>query len=413
VAEKFLTTLLHGNRVLTSRTLAALLAPVLLLSCAQLVSSALERSGTLAHLVWAQRLSPLDHHPPLLLTELEPNRAGSHWERIRELHPFYAPAWIRLGLDHEMAGRRDDAERGLRHAATINQTFLPQWTLANFYFRQGREDLFWTHTRRAVSVYQGDLTGVFQLGLRVDDDPVRVWERLSPPYAPARMDLMRVLLANKRYGAAARVADLVASAHLRETREVLLNACDQSIGQGEVPAAIAFWNAAARNGWIARPTLDAANGSQLADGAFQHQPMGACFDWRLPPHDGVSFHAGAPAGLRIVMSGRQPSDTILANVRIPVEPRHRYRLSWRYTAELGPSSAPPLWRINGAVAAEWDPRAHNREDFIEFDSGSRRLIDLSLASSPGRGTTRPEGRLRLDWITITPISTASSPANHL
>ncbi len=405
--EKFLTTFLRGNRALIPRTLLLVFTPVLLLSCAQLISSALESSGTLAHLLWARRLAPLDHHPHLLLADLEADRAASHWERIRALHPLYAPSWIRLGLDHEMAGRRDDAERVLRHAAAIDRTFLPQWTLANFYFRQGREDLFWAHARRAVSIYQGDLTGVFQLCLRADGDPVRVWERLSPGHAPARMDLVRVLLAQERYGAAARVADLMASAHLRDTREVLLNACDQAIARRDVPAAVAFWNAAARNGWIARPVLDPANGMQLADGAFQHQPMGACFDWRLTPQAGVSYHAGAPAGLRIEMTGRQAADTALATVRIPVEPQHRYRLTWRYHSGLGRNSSPAQWRIDGAAVVDWDSATPNREDSIEFDSGSRRLVELTLGTSHARGATRPEGRLRLDWITITPVSSAA------
>jgi hypothetical protein len=312
-----------------------------------------------------------------------------------------------------MAGRREDAERVLSHAASISATFLPQWTLANFYFRQGREDLFWTRARRAVSVYQGDLTGVFQLCLRVDGDPVRVWERLAPPHAPARMDLFRVLLAQERFAAAARVADLMASANLRHTRELLLDACDRAIARREVPAALAFWNAAARQRWIARPVLDPANGIHLADGAFQHQPMGACFDWRLPAQDGVSFYAGAPAGLRAAMSGRQAADTTLAILSIPVEPHRRYRLTWRYNTDLGGNSSPLQWRINGAEAANWDTVTPNREDSVEFDAGARRLAELALRTSPTRGTTRPEGRLRLDWITITPVGSARSAANHL
>ncbi|MEP7364017.1 MAG: hypothetical protein ABI972_12240 [Acidobacteriota bacterium] len=383
------------------------------MSLAQLASALFEASGTLPQLLWAQRLNPLDHHPHLLLGDLEPGRAATHWERIRALHPLYAPAWIRLGLDQEMQGHKAEAERTLLHAATIDHTFLPQWTLANFYFRQGREELFWDRTRRAVAVYQGDLTGVFQLSLRVDDDPLHVWGLLRPPFPAARMDLMRVLLAGGHFTAASRVADLMASAHLRDTRDVLLNACDQANLDGEFDAAVGFWNAAARNGWIARPVLDAAKGIHLADGAFQHQPMGACFDWRLPVQDGVSFQAGAPAGLRIRMTGRQAASTVLAAVRIPIEPRRRYRLTWRYTGELGPDSSTPVWRINGAVVAEWAATAPNREDSFEFESGARRLIELDLAISPTPGTTRPEGRLSLDWVSITAIHSSPSASNHL
>lgn len=411
--EKFLTTLLEGSRVITSRALLLLFAPVLLLSIAQFTSALFESSGTPPHLQWARRLNPFDHKPHLLLAELEPNHANAHWEQIRTLHPLYAPAWIRLGLDHEMQGRKDDAERTLLHAATLDRTFLPQWTLANFYFRQGREDLFWTQTRRAVSVYQGDLTGVFQLSLRIEADPLRVWERLAPPHPPARMDLMRILLSSGRLNAAAIVANLVASAHLRHTREILLEACGQAIAGGDAASAVTFWNAAAANGWIARPVLDPAKGALLADGAFQHPSMGTCFDWRTPPQDGVTFRAGAPAGLRIVMNGRQAPRAVLASLYIPVEPRRRYRLTWRYTTELGHNSARPAWRINGAAAADWQPMMPNFEDAFEFDSGSRRLVELTLSTLPAPGTTRPEGRLRLDWVAITALTSSPAPPNHL
>ena len=411
--EKFPNALSPRPRVNTRRALLLLFIPVLLLSIAQLAAALFEASGTLPHLEWAQLLNPFDHHPHLLLADLEPSRAAAHWEQIRVLHPLYAPAWIRLGLDQEREGHNAAAERSLLRAAALDHTFLPQWTLANYYFRQGHEDLFWTHARHAASVYQGDLTGVFHLALRLEDDPRRVWERLTPPYAPARIDLVRVLLSTGRLAAAASVADLMAAAHLRGTRELLLEACALANERGEVAAALAFWNAAARNGWIARPVLDVARGVQLADGAFQHQPMGSCFDWRTSPQDGLSIHAGAPAGLRIEMTGRQAADTVLAAVRIPVQPHHRYRLAWRYTTALGRNSSNPVWRINGTVVAAWQAMSPTREDSLEFDAGPKRLVELALATSSAVGATRPEGRLRLDWVTIAVIHSSASPSNHL
>ena len=413
MSEKFPTTKGECRRGHRSRSAVIGFTIVLLLSATQLASSVLEASGTLVDLTWARRLSSLDHHPLLLLTDLDPKRADRHWERIRALHPLYAPAWIRLGLDHEMAGRTAEAERTLVHAAMLDHSFLPEWTLANFFYRQGREDLFWTHTRRAISHYQSDLSGVFQLCLRIDEDPVRVWERLSPTYAPARMDLIRVLLSNGRLSAAARIADLLASADLRDTRELLLGACDQASAQGEADAAITFWNAAARHGWIARPVLDVARGVVLADGAFHYQPTGACFDWRLVRQDGVSFRVGAPAGMEITLTGHQAATTALAAVRVPVESNRRYRLSWRYTTELDGNSAPLIWRIDGVSAGTWQYATAIQEASIEFNSGARRLIDLSLGTSPAIGTTRPQGRLRLDWIAIAPEGSSSSLSNHL
>lgn len=401
--EKFLTTHPRGYRALASRLLLGLIAFVLLLSLMQFASAVLETAGTLPHVHWAERLNPFNHHPHLLLAELEPHSAPAHWRQIRTLHPLYAPAWIRLSLDQEMQGFTSDAEGALRHAASLDHTFLPQWTLANFYFRQRREDLFWSHARKAAAVYQGDLTGVFQLSLRIEEDPLRVWNLLSPPRPSARMDLMRVLLSQGRTTAAARVAGPLASSQLRGTRELLLIACEQALARNEVPAAISFWNAAAANGWIARPTLDIDKGNLLADSAFQYQPTGTCFDWRLPSQPGVSLRTGAPAGLRIGLTGRQSAETVLATVRVPVAPRRRYRLTWRYTIELGSNASRPVWRLDGKPAAFWQTAVSSREESFDFDAGSRQLIELSLATAPAPGATRPEGRIRLDWVSITVI----------
>jgi hypothetical protein len=146
------------------------------------------------------------------------------------------------------------------HAATLDHTFLPSWTLANFYFRQARQGLFWTYARAASSVYQDDLSGVFQPRPPSRSQSAQDFSRLSPPHPRARLDLMRTLLDAGRIGDAARTADLAAAVPVRGTTDLLLAACDESIARGLVPQAIAFWNAAARNGLIARHLLDPAGG---------------------------------------------------------------------------------------------------------------------------------------------------------
>jgi len=410
--EKFLSALRSGGRVFTCYLPLLLLTSALLLSLSQLSSAIFEGFGTLSHLRWARSLNPLDHQPHLLLADLEPERSLWHWARIRTIHPLYAPAWVRLGLEQEMSGNAPEAERTLLHAASLDRTFLPQWTLANFYFRQGRPDRFWTHARRAVAVYQGDLTGVLQLCLRLEPDPVRMWERLAPVYPPARMDLMRLLLAAGRFNDAARVAGLVASVRTHDTRDLLLEACEQAARRDEAAAALAFWNAAARNGRIPLPPLDPAKGVYLADRAFQFQPAGGCFGWRAPSQDGVYVHAGKPAGLRIELTGRQAEGIQLAAVRIPVLPRRRYRLAWRYSAGLRGGSEPPQWRINGSVG-KWLTEAHGAEDSLEFEAGPKALAELSLAVARSRGTTRPEGTLRLEWVSISETSAAGAGRKHL
>ena len=373
------------------------------LSLGQLTTALLESHGTLPALTWAARLSPLDHHPRLLLADLEPYRAPLHWNYIRSLHPSYAPAWIRLGLDLERQGQFTRAQQAFAHAAQLDRTFLPQWTLANFHYRRGDAAQFWRYARTAAAPYQGDLTGVFSLCLRLDPDPLAVWNRLQPSYPAARLDLLGLLLRRQRLADAARLAPHAAAVPVRGTAGMLLAGCQSASDAGDNASAVAFWNAAAAHRWIARPPLNPAQGVLIADPAFHHQPTHACFDWDLPAQNGVLAHAGLPAGLRLEFSGLQPPGAVAARLRLPVLPATRYRLVWRYGVEFTPNSAPPVWRIAGQQTAPWPPALQGREESFEFSSGAATLLDLELLLPPAMGRTRPEGKLRLEWVRVEPV----------
>src|ERR1022692_2043017 len=56
-------------------------------------------------------------------------------DRAVSLNPRYTAAWIARGLEAEAAGDRKKAEASLKRAADIDRTYLPRWTLANFYLR--------------------------------------------------------------------------------------------------------------------------------------------------------------------------------------------------------------------------------------------------------------------------------------
>lgn len=395
-----------GNRWPARRVFFPLLVLLSALALCQLATALLESAGTQPALTWAIRFSPLDHHPRLLLADLEPHRAALHWSYIRSLHPAYAPAWIRLGLDLERQGELSRAQQALAHAALLDRTFLPQATLAHFHFRRGEEARFWHYARNAASPYQGDLSGVFSLGLRLEPDPLAVLERLRPANPAARLDLLGLLLRRQRLADAARLAPIAAATTVRGTAEILLAGCRAANEAGDSASAVSFWNAAAAHRWIARAPLDPAQGALIADPAFHHQPSGACFDWALPEQNGVLAHAGLPAGLRVELSGLQPPGAVVARLRLPVQPSTRYRLVWRYGVEFTPNSAQPVWSIAGLRTAPWPLAAQGSEESFEFVSGAATLLDLELFFPPARGRTRPEGKLRLEWVRVEPVRAA-------
>src|SRR5437588_11126775 len=69
-------------------------------------------------------------------------------ERALELDPRYTACWIARGLAAEATGDRRTAESSLLRAAKTDATYLPRWTLANFYLRAGDLEKFWIWTRQ-------------------------------------------------------------------------------------------------------------------------------------------------------------------------------------------------------------------------------------------------------------------------
>ena len=51
-------------------------------------------------------------------------------------NPRDAGSWLRLGIEAEVGGDPVLAERHLLRAEQADHTFLPAWTLANYYYRR-------------------------------------------------------------------------------------------------------------------------------------------------------------------------------------------------------------------------------------------------------------------------------------
>jgi len=102
-----------------------------------------------------------------------------------DLNPRYTAAWIAQGLESETAGDRRRAEASLLRAAETDATYLPRWTLANFYVRAGDSEKFWIWARRA-SVMAPDPAALFQLCWRVSGDGREISEKAIPPERAVR-----------------------------------------------------------------------------------------------------------------------------------------------------------------------------------------------------------------------------------
>ena len=353
----------------------------------------LHRHASQRSLEWAQALSPWDARHPLVLADLDPAGPLRHLRRAYALRPGYTPVALRLALEAESQGDPAATERQLQQALQRDPTFLPHWTLANFYFRHSDWERFWRHTRQAVSIYEGDLTGVFHLCLRVEPQPLQLLARLQPARPSARLDLFRVLLNRGDRAGAAQIADLIARDRLPDAKDLLLEACHQSVLSKE-PASISLWNALTESRLFDGDPLAPEAGKSLNNGRFTRAPSGACFDWKL--HRASGFRARAPGsgGFQAELSGGQPAALTLLEQWLPLDPQAAYRLVWTSQERFQANAAGFEWFLDG------QPLAPLRDGRAEFSAAGRQFVQLTLATRRRPGSTRPSGELRIGEVLL-------------
>ena len=102
-------------------------------------------------------------------------------EEIARLNPRSSAPRIRLGLAAELRGDTNTAERWLQEAYSVDRQFETRWTLANFYFRQGQPDEFWTWMKSALEMSYGDRVAAFDLCWQMtSNDPEEILDRAIP-----------------------------------------------------------------------------------------------------------------------------------------------------------------------------------------------------------------------------------------
>jgi tetratricopeptide (TPR) repeat protein len=238
-------------------------------------------------------------------------------ERTARLNPLASEPRIRLGLGAETRGDFAAAEKWLLDAARVDHQYEPRWTLANFYFRQERENDFWKWLRQALAVSYGDRRLAFDLAWRVSQDQAEILARAIPP----DRDVMRAYLdyvIDQHRDAAGSAALPLAALHDPADLPALEAACDVLIEAGKTAEAQALWSA-----------LGHASEALLTNGGFAEEPRGHGFDWRPLESMGVQHaNLAAPAGHRISFSGKQAEACDLLLEYVVLARGRRYRLHW-------------------------------------------------------------------------------------
>ena len=336
----------------------------------------------------------------LLTGDADPPRALAALQRAVALNPHDGRAWVELGLRLEATGDFAGAEQSLLRAAEADKTYLPRWTLTNYYYRRDDWDRFWYWAKAAAPMIYGDAQPLFHLCGRVQEDG-RLIERLDIRKPQVQAGYLFYLLdsghaelagdASRRLLAGKREADV----------PLLLEACDRLIEARRIDDAEAIWGGLARTGRLPFRTR-AGTRSVMTNGDFAVSPTGHGLDWRLPELEGISAaREDDPAGLRLTFSGMQAEAAEPLVEYVPVEENRRYELKYAYrTASIGADSG-LAWRVadlSGGTIGEGgelssDDPADGCMRFV-VPRGCR-MVRLSLEYRRRAGTTRITGYLVL------------------
>ena len=176
------------------------------------------------------RLMPANAaYPAQLADELyasDPSEAKSLLQRAVKLNRYDAASWIQLGLLSEAGNDLPQAEKSLLQAAGVDSTFLPSWSLANFYFRQQNAARFWYWAQKAAQMVPDDATPLFRLAWYVNPNAQEIENRLQMKRPAVEGQFVNFLLTQGDPEAVTEAASHLLQTSNQESTETLLGACD-------------------------------------------------------------------------------------------------------------------------------------------------------------------------------------------
>lgn len=317
-------------------------------------------------------------------------------ERMAALNPLASAPRIRLGLDAEVRGDLQTAERRLLEAARVDQQFEPRWTLANFYFRRqggavGNQD-FWKWMRLALERSYGDRRPAFDLMWRMSSDAAEILRAVPEErevvgaYLSYTLDHHRLDAAGPAAVKLARWRDEGDRALLNGTLDALLDQAGVDASRGEE----------ARRIWV---ELGYAAPSGIASPDFENPRGGHGFDWRLLESPGVTHVAeDAPRAHKIVLNGEQPESCDLVKQVVGVRAGGRYTLRWEARTSGIESPTGLEWRVAGRRISLGASEAWSAGEFPWTAASDWEAV--TLAYQRPLGQVRANGSVELRHVTL-------------
>ncbi|MGO8720624.1 MAG: tetratricopeptide repeat protein [Acidobacteriaceae bacterium] len=291
------------------------------------------------------RLAQFDraHATQLLTTSLRLNR-------------FDAQADIELGLQYEADGDYGRAEKQLLQAYAVDHTYMPRWSLANYYLRRDDLPAFWAWARSAADMPADDIRSLFELCWRVSPDPQTLTAKLLNEKPEFLRQYVSFLLAKDQPGAIAIIAPhLIRAGDPRSDRALFFVVIDRLVALNDAGQATALWRLLLQQRWMVADLTVPNNG------AFLREPLPVSFDWALPEYQGLHSWPGA-SGLETEFSGSEPDGCTIAEQIVVLSPGD-YTLTYAYSTSDIPPATGIRWQILDAkanlVLAESDDLSSN------------------------------------------------------
>ena len=360
----------------------------------------------------AMRLMPANAaYPAQLAQELfasDPPGAKLLLQKAVKLNRYDAASWIQLGLLSEAGNDLPQAEESLLQAASADSTFLPSWSLANFYFRQQNAARFWYWAQRAAQMVPDDATPLFRLAWYVNPKAQEIEDQLQVKRPAVEGQFVNFLLTQGDPEAVTEAASHLLRASNKESTETLLGACDWLLEHKRPDLALGLWNGLATR--TSYPSVGAD--SPVTNGDFGRSPLSHGFDWHLPTVEGVSSFLNAnPNTLGFEFSGEEPDSFLLLSQTAPVHAQKNYVL----TVDYGTSGIPPgsgiEWQVTDAQTGALLARTTSLSSEHGGEQGgiattcfsapaNAAFVNLSLLYQRQPGTVRVDGKLALKGVRL-------------
>lgn len=301
------------------------------------------------------------------LALLDDAHAQQLLETAIKLDPYNAQADIELGLRLEAAGDYRRAEKLLLDAFAIDHTFLPRWSLANFYFRRDNIAAFWIWSRRAAEMPSDNMGPLFELCWRVSPDPNEIARKILSNNPELIRQYLDFLFAKDQLPAAAEIARRLTQVGDPKTDDTeMFSLIDGLIAAKDGDAAKALWNVLIDDHWVV------ADAGTPNNPNFARDPLPVSLDWALSSYAGLHSWPG-PSGLETEFSGSQPENCTIAEQAIVLPPGD-YEMEYSYRTDEIPPGTGLRWQI---MAADSETVLADSPD-LSSETTNRAQVEFSI-----------------------------------